>query len=203
MSGRFITLEGIDGAGKSTHLERLAKRFRDRGQVVVCTREPGGTSLAEQLRVLFLREEMDALTEALLVFAARRDHLRQVINPALDTGSTVLCDRFTDATFAYQGGGRGFNLQVLRQLEQWVQEDLQPDLTLWFDLSAQVAASRRAAARHGDRFEEEDCEFFNRVRSGYQSRAALDEGRFRRVDAEQDVPAVARQIEDILEKLGW
>ena len=140
---RFISFEGIDGAGKSSHIEAVAQALRQQGHAVVLTREPGGTPLAEQLRELFLHQPMDALTEALLVFAARRDHLVTVIEPALARGDTVLCDRFTDATFAYQGAGRGFDLAVLRQLEQWVQHSRQPDLTLWFDVPAAVAAARR------------------------------------------------------------
>jgi len=155
VSGRFITFEGIDGAGKSTHLEALAARLRERGATVVCTREPGGTPLAERVREMVLHAEMDVLTEALLVFAARRDHIRQVIAPSLAAGHTVLCDRFTDATFAYQGGGGGAPLPVLSQLEQWVQGALQPDLTIWFDLPAELAAKRRAAARAADRFEQQ------------------------------------------------
>ena len=203
MRGRFITLEGIDGAGKSTHLAALATRFQKQGSEVICTREPGGTPLAEQLRGLFLNETMDAMTEALLVFAARRDHLREVILPAIGKGCTVLCDRFTDATFAYQGFGRGFSTDILTQLEHWVQDGFQPDLTLWFDLSPHTASMRRAMARNADRFEQQDFEFFERVRSGYQTRAEAAPGRFARVDAEHDLPDVARQIDRILEARQW
>ena len=146
-SGRFVTFEGIDGAGKSSHIEALADWVRARGAEVVLAREPGGTPLAEKLRALFLHENMDPLTEALLVFAARRDHLRLCIEPALARGAVVLCDRFTDSTFAYQGAGRGFDLAVLAQLEAWVQQGRQPDLTLWFDLDPTEAARRRAAVR--------------------------------------------------------
>ena len=160
MSARFITFEGIDGAGKSSHIESLATWIRAREQTVLVTREPGGTPLAEQLRAQFLRDEMDALTECLLVFAARRDHLQQRIEPALAAGSNVLCDRFTDATFAYQGAGRGFDWSVLTQLERWVQGDRQPDLTLWFDVEPGEAAARRAAARQPDRLERMDQAFF-------------------------------------------
>ena len=157
-SGLFISFEGIDGAGKSTHIEGLAHAFRAQGRVVSITREPGGTPLAERLRTLVLNEPMDAMTEALLVFAARRDHVQNVIWPALGRGEVILCDRFTDSTFAYQGGGRGFDWQVLSGLEQWVQGNssvsqgseaiqvLQPELTIWFDLPAQVAAHRLARA---------------------------------------------------------
>ena len=174
MSGRFITFEGIDGAGKSTHIVALAQRLRERGAEVVCTREPGGTELAEKLRELVLHAPMDALTEALLVFAARRDHVQQLVAPALARDATVVCDRFTDATFAYQGGGRGFDTQVLAQLERWVHADLQPQLTFWLDLPAAEAARRRAAARAADRFESEDIAFFDRVRAGYAARMAAD-----------------------------
>ena len=194
--GIFISVEGIDGAGKSTHLEPLAALLRSGGGPVLITREPGGTALAERLRELFLQHEMDALTEALLVFAGRRDHLRQVIEPALARGDLVLCDRFTDATFAYQGGGRGFDAAVLAQLESWVQSPSagaplrQPDLTLWFDLPAATAASRRAAARDADRLEREDLAFFERVRAAYAQRAEADPARFVRIAADGPREAV-------------
>jgi dTMP kinase len=193
-AGRFITLEGIDGAGKSSHLAALADALRTGGTEVVLTREPGGTPLAETLRDLVLHQGMDALTEALLVFAARRDHLCRVIEPALARGATVLCDRFTDATFAYQGGGRGFDLAVLQALEGWVQQGRQPDLTLWFDLPPADAAARRAAVRAPDRFEQQDEAFFERVRAGYAARAAADPARFVRLDAAAPRPAVWAQI---------
>ena len=166
MPGRFISFEGIDGAGKSSHIAAAADWLRARGHEVVLTREPGGTSLAEQLRTLVLEAPMDPLTETLLVFAARRDHLQTLIEPALARGAWVLSDRFTDATFAYQGGGRGFGLAVLAQLETWVQQDRQPDLTVWFDLPPATAAERRAAVRAPDRFEAQDLAFFERVRAG-------------------------------------
>nr|WP_276598190.1 dTMP kinase [Roseateles koreensis] len=201
--GRFISIEGIDGAGKSTHIASLSARLQQRGADVVNTREPGGTPLAETLRGLLLHSGMDELTEALLVFAGRRDHLRQVIEPALSSGKTVLCDRFTDATFAYQGGGRGMELSVLAALEQWVQQGRQPDLTLWFDLPAELAAQRRAAAREADRFEQQDLEFFNKVRAGYAARAAAAPTRFARIDASLSVEAVSAQIEAVLEARGW
>lgn len=202
-TSRFITFEGIDGAGKSTHIARLGERLSARGANVLNTREPGGTPLAETLRGLFLHSGMDGLTEALLVFAGRRDHLRQVIEPALQAGQTVLCDRFTDATFAYQGGGRGMDLNVLATLEQWVQEGRQPDLTFWFDLPAEQAAQRRAAAREADRFEQQDLDFFNKVRAGYAARAAQSPERFARIDASLTVAEVAAQIEAVLEARGW
>ncbi len=203
MSGRFITFEGIDGAGKSTHIDALAARLRQRGAEVVCTREPGGTELAEQLRELVLHRPMDALTEALLVFAARRDHVERVIRPALARGATVVCDRFTDATFAYQGGGRGFEPTVLGQLETWVHGDLQPELTLWLDLPAQTAAERRAAARAADRFEREDLAFFERVRAGYAARMAAAPARFARIDSSQEKSSVWAAIEAELERRAW
>ena len=203
MTARFITLEGIDGAGKSTHIEAVAERLRARGADVLCTREPGGTALAERLRDLVLHMAMDPLTEALLVFAARRDHLLQVILPALESGKTVLCDRFTDATFAYQGGGRRFDLGVLEQLERWVQGELQPDLTLWFDLDPALAAARRSGAREADRFEQQDMQFFERVRQGYQRRMELMPQRFARIDASADQRSVAMQIEQFLLGRQW
>jgi dTMP kinase len=202
MSGRFITFEGIDGAGKSTHLDAVAQRLRAGGARVVCTREPGGTPLAERVREIFLHESADVLTESLLAFAARRDHLRAVIAPALADGCTVLCDRFTDATFAYQGAGGGAPLEMLAQLEQWVQGDLQPELTLWFDLPAELAAQRRARARAADRFEQRDLEFFERVRAGYAARMAAAPARFVRIDSAHDRDAVARQIAAALEARG-
>ena len=203
VSARFITFEGIDGAGKSTHIDAVAAHLRGAGASVVCTREPGGTPLAEQLRELFLRQPMDSMTESLLVFAARRDHLQQVIRPALGRGDTVLCDRFTDATFAYQGGGNGSSWDVLSQLEDWVQGGLQPDLTIWFDLPAAVAAQRRAQARAADRFEQQDLEFFERVRSAYQARANAAPKRFARIDASRDRDAVWHQIATVLKARAW
>ena len=201
MNGRFITFEGIDGAGKSTHIEPLALRLRQRGRRVVCTREPGGTPLAEQLRALLLHEQMDGVVETLLVFAARRDHLDRVIVPALARGDTVLCDRFTDATFAYQGAGRGQGERMLRDLERWVHDGLQPDLTLWFDVDPAVAAARRAKARVSDRFESEDVAFFERVRAGYAARMREAPGRFCRIDSALEKGAVERQIDDAVAAL--
>ncbi len=203
MSGRFITFEGIDGAGKTTHIDALAAWMRQHGHDVVLTREPGGTPLAERLRELFLHDEMDALTEALLVFAARRDHLRQCIEPALARGATVICDRFTDATFAYQGSGRGFDLGLLGQLETWVQQGRQPDLTLWFDIDAHEAARRRAAARQPDRLERLDVAFFERVREGYRLRQHEAPGRITRIDATFPREIVWQQVEHEVERRGW
>lgn len=202
MSGLFITFEGIDGAGKSTHLASVADRLRRAGRDVVQTREPGGTALAESLRELLLQRPMDPLTEALLVFAARRDHLREVIVPALQAGRTVLCDRFTDAAFAYQGAGRGFDLGVLAQLERWVQEGRQPDLTVWFRVPPEVAARRLADARAPDRFEQQPLEFFQRVDAGYARRAEADPGRFVIVDGQGEREEVAARLAEALEARG-
>ena len=205
--GKFITFEGIDGAGKSSHLQALADWLRASGREVLLTREPGGTPLAERLRELFLHSEMDALTEALLVFAGRRDHLRALIEPALARGALVLCDRFTDATFAYQGGGRSFDATVLAQLEQWVQAGpaglRQPDLTLWFDLAPALAAQRRAAARDADRLERESLAFFERVRQAYADRALVGAARFARIEADAPREAVWLQVQQALLAQPW
>jgi dTMP kinase len=201
--GRFISFEGIDGAGKSTHIEALADWLRKRGQVVLVTREPGGTVLAERLRELVLHAPMDSLTESLLVFAARRDHLVHQIEPALARGDMVLCDRFTDASFAYQGGGRGFDVQVLSTLETWVQAGRQPDLTFWFDVAPAVGAARRAAQRSPDRFEAQDEDFFNRVSAGYAQRMAQHPDRFARLDAAVGKDQVWAQIEAVMVDKPW
>lgn len=209
--GLFISFEGIDGAGKSSHIGSLRQRLEDAGRTVVGTREPGGTALAEALRELVLHERMDALSEALLVFAARRDHIQQVIAPALARGDVVLCDRFTDSSFAYQGGGRGLALSVLESLERWVQQPadgsrdalLQPDLTLWFDLPPAVAASRLALARSPDRFEGQDQAFFARVATAYAQRAAGSPARFVRIDAQRPLPEVWGTIESAVRLRGW
>jgi dTMP kinase len=211
MSGTFISFEGIDGAGKSTHIAALADALRAAGRAVVLTREPGGTPVAEQLRALVLSEPMDPLTEALLMFAARREHLLQVIEPALARGDAVLCDRFTDATFAYQGGGRGFDAVVLRALEGWVQQVpalgagrlRQPDLTLWFDLAPQEAARRLAGARAPDRFEAEPLAFFRRVAAGYAARREAEPHRFARIDADQPREAVWAAVHAAVQARGW
>lgn len=203
MSGQFISFEGIDGAGKSTHIDALAQRFQALGHSVVLTREPGGTPLAEQLRSLVLNQGMGDVTETLLMFAARRDHVEQVIQPALSQGHTVLCDRFSDATFAYQGGGRGVDWKLLQQLEHMVHGDLQPQLTVWFDLPAALAAQRRAAARTPDRFEQLDLAFFERVRAAYARRAGESPERFLRLDASQSVSEVWAELRQALEARGW
>lgn len=198
-SGYFLSFEGIDGAGKSTHLQALATHFLAQGRDVLVTREPGGTRLAEKIRSLVLHEAMDPLTESLLVFAARRSHVQEVIVPALSAGKVVLCDRFTDATFAYQGGGRGFNWSTLETLERWVQDDLaggliQPNLTVWFDLAPNLAAERLKKARAADRFEALDEHFFEQVVAGYQRRVAADPTRFLIVNADQTVADVWQEL---------
>lgn len=210
MNGIFISFEGIDGAGKSTHIDGLAQSFRAQGRVVTLTREPGGTPLAEQLRQLVLNDPMDAMTEALLVFAARRDHIRQVIAPALARGEVVLCDRFTDATFAYQGAGRGFDWKTLSVLETWVQADpeqpdhlVKPDLTLWFDLPASIAAQRLAGARVPDKFESQPQAFFEKVANGYAQRLAADTARFARIHADQTPAAVWSDVEQAVRSKGF
>lgn len=204
----FLTLEGIDGAGKSSHIDALEALFTGTGRQVTRTREPGGTPLAETLRNMVLNEPMDPLTESLLVFAARRDHIVRVIEPALVRGDVVLCDRFTDATFAYQGGGRGFDLQMLSTLERWVQSHgdnndlLQPDLTLWFTLPPEIAAERLAGARLPDRFESQPLDFFRRVADGYAARADAAPTRFARIDADLPRQQVWAQIESVLRERG-
>ena len=207
MTGLFISFEGIDGAGKSTHINALVQAFEAQGRRVTLTREPGGTPLAEKLRALVLNNAMDPLCEALLMFAARRDHLQQVIEPALSRGDVVLCDRFTDATFAYQGHGRGFDLAVLSTLERWVQDTgnglLQPDLTLWFDLPPAVAAARLANARTPDRFESESQAFFERVAGGYAARMKADPQRFARIPADQTPEQVGQAVRAALVDRSW
>jgi dTMP kinase len=200
---RFISFEGIDGAGKTSHLDALEAQLKRAGHDVVRTREPGGTPLAEKLRQSVLHDPMDALTESLLVFAARRDHLVQVIEPALARGAWVLSDRFTDATFAYQGAGRGFDLSVLSTLESWVQGSRQPDLTFLFDLPPEVAAVRLSGARQPDRFEAQDTAFFERVRAGYQARRQADPQRFALIDSSVAPSEVAAQVDAALQSKGW
>lgn len=194
MTGRFISFEGIDGAGKSTHIQAVADWFRARGDDVQLSREPGGTPLAETLRDIVLTQAMGSLTEVLLMFAGRRDHVETVIKPALAAGKTLLCDRFTDASFAYQGGGRGLPLAVLNPLADWVQEGTEPELTLWFDLPASQAAARRASAREADRIEQLDLDFFERVRAGYAARAAGAPQRIVRIDASGTVEQVGAAV---------
>ncbi len=202
MSGLFLTLEGVDGAGKSSHLDWLADWFRARGRVVRQTREPGGTPLGESLRGIVLHQAMVAETEALMMFAARCEHLDRVIRPALAAGEVVISDRFTDASFAYQCGGRGLPEARLEVLENWVQGDLQPDLTLLFDVPSEIAAARLANAREPDRFEREQGEFHARVRAAYLRRADMHPTRIRVVDASRSIDSVRAQLAGILEKLA-
>ena len=203
MRGKFITLEGIDGAGKSTHLAWIAEFLRQRGVTSCVTREPGGTQLGEKLRALLLDREqgMHLDTEAMLMFAARREHLAKVIAPALAQGEWVICDRFTDATFAYQGSGRGVDWARLRILERWVQGDMQPDLTLLFDVTPEVGRQRAGSIKAPDRFEQEENDFFQRVRDGYLRRAREDASRMRVIDASASVEHIRQQIAQIVEPL--
>ena len=206
--GLFISFEGIDGAGKSTHISGLADAFKAAGRAVTLTREPGGTPLAEKLRAIVLNDAMDSLTESLLIFAARRDHLANIILPALARGDVVLCDRFTDATFAYQGGGRGFDLDVLSTLESWVQTGaagalLQPELTVWFDLNPAEAAQRLAGARLPDKFEAQPLEFFSRVAQGYAKRQQVEPSRFARINAAQSRESVWQDVLRVFNIKGW
>jgi len=204
-TGRFITLEGIDGAGKSTHVPWIAGRIEAAGHAIVATREPGGTPLGEALRSLILREPMTHDSEALLMFAARREHLDRVIRPALARGDWVLCDRFTDATYAYQGGGHGVDRARIRELEQWLHGDCQPDVTLLFDVPTGVSRARldqaQAEGRTLDKFEREANAFFERVRGAYLERAADDPGRFRVIDSTRPLHEVRTAIERHLESL--
>ena len=199
MKGKFITFEGIDGAGKSSHVEWLAEALRLSGRVVHVTREPGGTELGEKLRELLLNELMHLETETLLMFAARREHLARLIEPALARGEWVVCDRFSDATYAYQGGGRGLDRAKFLALEQWVHADLQPDLTLLFDLPLDVARERIVLAnRNLDRFEQERVDFHERVRQAYLERAHASPARFRIIDANQSIDNIRKQLEQII-----
>lgn len=192
--GRFITFEGIDGAGKSTQIDAVAQYLQHKGIAVVRTREPGGTVLGESLRTATLGQAMDALTETLLMFAARREHVLQVIKPALDEARWVLCDRFTDASYAYQGAGRGVPAAQLDTLANWVHRDLVPDLTVLVDIDPAQAQLRRVGARASDRFEAESLSFFERVRTAYLTRAAAEAARFLVVDGTTSVPTVTSVI---------
>jgi dTMP kinase len=199
--GRFITFEGIDGAGKSTHIGFVTGLLEDAGKTVVSTREPGGTAVGEKLRELLLHEKMHLETEALLMFASRREHLAQVIEPALARGDWVLSDRFTDASFAYQGGGRGLPLSKLDQLEQWVHPHLQPALTLLFDVPLAVARERLDATRTLDKFESEQEAFFERCRNEYLRRALENPGRIVVIDSTRSIAEVRDALRAALEKL--
>jgi dTMP kinase len=198
---KFITFEGVDGAGKSTHLAWFSDALRQRALDVVVTREPGGTELGEQLRTMLLNQPMSIGTEALLMFAARLEHIEQVIKPALQAGKWVISDRFSDASFAYQGGGRGLDWVKLTQLEQWVHADLQPDLTLFFDVPVEVARQRLANNVTLDRFEQEQSDFFERVRAGYHKRVQQNPQRYAVIDAAQSLEKVQLQLAQILATL--
>jgi dTMP kinase len=200
-NAKFITLEGIDGAGKSTHLNWLAEHLRSQGNNVLVTREPGGTPLGEALRELLLHQAMHLETEALLMFAARREHLDKVIIPALREGTWVISDRFTDASFAYQGGGRGLEESKLKTLEQWVQQDFQPDLTLLFDVPLEVSRQRLSANASLDRFEQEKQDFFQRVRDAYLKRAVQFPQRIRVIDSSQTLNEVQVNLEDVISSI--
>jgi dTMP kinase len=199
--GKFITFEGVDGAGKSTHIEAFVLALRQRGKTVISTREPGGTPLGEKLRELLLHEAMHLETEALLMFAARREHIAQVIRPALDRGDWVISDRFTDASFAYQGGGRQLSLDKLRALEHWVHADLQPDLTLLFDVPLDVARERLNRSRTLDKFEQEQDDFFTGVREVYLQRAAQFPQRIRVIDSTRTIDEVTRELDGLAASL--
>lgn len=201
--GKFITLEGIDGAGKSTHLKWLANYLESNGIRVLTTREPGGTQLGEHIRGLLLdhRQVMHAETEALLMFAARREHLDKLILPALNQGSWVISDRFTDASYAYQGGGRDVSIDKLQTLENWVQGQFQPDLTFYFDLSIEVARLRMQSIKIADRFEKEQNDFFHRVRAAYITRAKQFPERMQMLDASRSIDDITHQLEKILQHL--
>jgi dTMP kinase len=198
MRGKFITLEGMDGAGKSTHIPNIIALLEGRGIELVSTREPGGTTLGERLRELLLHEPMDPETETLLMFAARREHIAQVIEPALIRGAFVLSDRFTDATFAYQSAGKGVKSSKIRALESWVQEDLQPDLTLLFDVPVSVSVERLASARTPDKFERESHDFFEKIRASYLERAAEYPARFKIIDANRPLEDVKNSVKEII-----
>lgn len=199
--GKFITLEGMDGAGKSTHIPMIINTLEAKGIEVVSTREPGGTSLGERLREILLYEPMHAETETLLMFAARREHIAAVIAPALARGAYVLSDRFTDATYAYQCGAKGVSANKVQLLEQWVQEDLQPDVTLLFDVPVEISMQRLASARTPDKFERETADFFTRIRESYLLRAQQNSARFRIINANQVIDVVKQEVEVIISTL--
>ena len=201
MRGRFITVEGIDGAGKSSQIAHIVELLRSRGLEVVSTREPGGTRLGERLRELLLHEPMNLETEALLMFAARREHVAQVIEPALARGAWVVCDRFSDATFAYQGGGRGLGIERIEVLEHWVQSGLQPDLTLLFDVPLEVSRERLAKTRVLDRFEQEQQDFHQRVRNCYLERARRDPARIKVIDSTRPIEIIQQELATLLQEL--
>lgn len=200
--GRFITLEGVDGAGKSTHVQWLHDTLDAMGKPVLSTREPGGTPLGERLRDMVLHEPMRLETETLIMFAARCEHLRTVIEPALAKGHWVVCDRFTDATFAYQGGGRQLGVERVAALEQWLHPELQPDCTWLFDVPLEVARERLGRAREPDRFESESGAFFERTRAAYHARAEASGGRIRIIDGTQSIQQIRAELLRQLESLA-
>lgn len=199
--GKFITLEGVDGAGKSTHLDYLADKIRARGIELIVTREPGGTPLGEKLRALLLHDPMQPDTELMLMYAARAEHVAALIKPALTRGAWVLSDRFSDASYAYQCGGRGIDAARLKALEEWTLAGFGPDLTLLFDVAPEVAESRRAQARTADRFEQEQAAFFARVRAAYLERAKAEPGRIRVIDASHGIEPIRAELDRIMEGL--
>lgn len=201
MNAKFITLEGMDGAGKSTHISSIIELLSARGVEVVSTREPGGTELGERLRELLLHETMHPETETLLMFAARREHIAQVIKPALARGACVLSDRFTDATYAYQCGAKGVDASKIELLEHWVQDSLQPDMTLLFDVPVEVSMQRLSAARTPDKFERESADFFTRIRNAYLQRAQQNPARFRVIDSNQPLAEVAKSVAEAIASL--
>lgn len=201
MRGKFITLEGMDGAGKSTHIPDIIKLLESKGIDVISTREPGGTALGEQLRTLLLNEPMHPETETLLMFAARREHITQIIEPALARGAWVLSDRFTDATYAYQSGGRGVLANKVIELEAWVHGSLQPDLTLLFDVPVEVSVARLASARTPDKFERESAEFFSKIRNAYLERATKNPNRFYTINSNQALDEVKVEVKNIISTL--
>ena len=201
MRGKFITLEGMDGAGKSTHIPDIIKLLEGKGVEVISTREPGGTVLGEQLRTLLLNEPMHPETETLLMFAARREHIAQIIEPALSRGAWVLSDRFTDATYAYQSGGRGVLANKVIELEAWVQGSLQPDLTLLFDVPVEVSVARLAGARTPDKFERESPDFFTKIRNAYLDRARNNPKRFCIINSNQALEDVKAEVKNVISSL--
>lgn len=198
--GKFITLEGMDGAGKSTHIPNIVSQIEAHGQTVVCTREPGGTPLAEELREILLHKAMHAETETLLMFAARREHIANVIAPAMARGECVISDRFTDATYAYQSGAKAVAVDKIATLEKWVQGELQPDMTILFDVPVAVSLARLASARTPDKFEREGAEFFEKLRNAYLARAKQDPKRFRIINANQALETVAEEVKVKIEE---
>jgi len=199
--GKFITLEGMDGAGKSTHISDIIAQIEASGHYVVSTREPGGTALGEQLREIILHKPMHPETETLLMFAARREHIENIVEPALTHGACVVSDRFTDATYAYQSGAKGVLAEKIKQLETWVQGDLQPDLTLLFDVPVETSLKRLADAREPDKFESEDEEFFKKLREAYLTRAKENPARFRIINANQSLDKVTEEVKVIVKEI--